>query len=164
MSDADKLFQHLKALGWQLEIRDQPKRLPDELRRRYPFVPEEFEQFAGLASVATNPGETAWFLTTDDYSGKSTSAFRWNEFELQSLDAAGGDAEWTESIIRFWDGHLPILLSVKSGYAYLAVDQKLQIVVGREPEYEETTIVAPSFVEFTRAFAKGSAGLPSGLL
>jgi hypothetical protein len=41
-------------------------------------------------------------------------AVRWDEWERQSLDAAGEDDEWRARIRSFWDTHFPILLSVKT--------------------------------------------------
>jgi hypothetical protein len=49
---------------------------------------------------------------------------------------------------------------VKSGYAYLAIAQDtLQIVQGEEPEYEDATVVAPSFGELLRMFALADSKL-----
>ena len=70
------------------------------------------------------PDETGWFLCIDDFNGTSDSAYTWNEFEQISLQAAedSHDEEWKRSIIQFWDDHLPIFLSVRSGYAYYAIN------------------------------------------
>ena len=84
--------------------------------------------------------------TARDFSGESGLAFAWNEWERQSIEAAEGDEELERRVVAFWDSHLPILLSVKSGYAYFAIEQSsLRIVRGEEPEYEEATPLAPSF-------------------
>jgi hypothetical protein len=69
-----------------------------------------------------------------------------------SLEAAGDDADCAAEVRAFWDAHLPFLLSVRDGYAYFAVctaaDGFGRIVAGREPEFEEATVVADSFEQF----------------
>jgi hypothetical protein len=48
----------------------------------------------------------------------------------------------------FWDHHLPILMSVKSGYAYWAVEHPAgNVIAGDEPEYEEVSMLGPSISE-----------------
>ena len=101
-----------------------------------------------------NKAETAWFLCQPDYDGTSDSAYRWNEFELQSLEAAEGDDDWRREITRFWDRHFPIFLSVKAGYSFLALrltePDYGAVVYGHEPEYEEVDVICPSFTELGR--------------
>ena len=76
-------------------------------------------------------------------------AWQWNEWELLSLEAAGNDAAWKDEIRKFWDGHLPVFLSLESGYAYYAISIKEgSIVYGSEPEFEECQTVADSFENF----------------
>jgi Uma2 family endonuclease len=55
-----------------------------------------------------NKDETAWFLCENDFNGVSDSAYRWNEFETQSLEAAEGDELWKTQILDFWRYHFPI--------------------------------------------------------
>ena len=90
-----------------------------------------------------------WFLCEDDYNQTTDSAFRWNEFEVQSLEAAGTDEHLKSRIVKFWDQHLPIALSVKSQYAFLCIVLTPQdfgaIVCGHEPEYEDVEKVCGSF-------------------
>lgn len=92
--------------------------------------------------------ETSWFLCCDDYNGTSESAFKWNEFENLSLEAAGDDSEWKEEIRQWWDKRLPIIISVREGYSFYAIDLEGgngRIVRGEEPEFEEAEVVADSF-------------------
>jgi hypothetical protein len=59
------------------------------------------------------------------------------------------------SIEEFWDHHLPLLMSLKSGYAYLAVEKdSLSIVGGVEPEWEETEVIARSLLELLELIAR----------
>jgi hypothetical protein len=96
------------------------------------------------ASIVRSPDERAWLLTSADFHGNE-SAYAWNEWEKQSLEAADTDEEWRNSIVQFWDGHFPVLMSVKSGYAYWALEHRnCAVVCGEEPEYEEPSPLARS--------------------
>jgi len=58
--------------------------------------------------------------------------------------------------VAFWDRHLPVLMSVRDGYAYLAIERdSLRVVAGREPEYEEVTPVADTVGEMLALVAAG---------
>ena len=84
------------------------------------------------------PDGKAWFLSTNDYFGKSDLAFSWNEFEKISLDSAEGDTEWQQEIIKFLGRYLPVFLSVRNGYSFYAIDtQSLNgtVVYGIAPEF-----------------------------
>lgn len=77
-----------------------------------------------------------------------------------SLDAAEGDSSWIAEIKSFWNDHLPICLSLKDGYSYYALCLKDgTIVTGEEPEFEETTQVAPSFRDFLQMLCNGELDL-----
>jgi len=72
------------------------------------------------------------------------------------IAADDDDTEWQNSIVKFWDNHLPIYLSVASGYEYYAIRMSDGFVVhGIEPEFEETTDVAPSFARFIEMICTG---------
>ena len=106
-----------------------------------------------------SPGETTWFLCLDDFERQDEDSFRWNEWELISLQAAidDQDTEWQSSIKAFWDNHLPICLSVKGGYGYYAIRLSDGAVVhGTEPEFEETREAAPSFGQFLEMICNGA--------
>ncbi len=80
------------------------------------------------------------------------------EFEELSLEVAEGDDEWKEEIKRWWDKKLPIIISVRDGYSFFAIDLENDcgnIVKGEEPEFEETEIVASSFYEFLDMLING---------
>ena len=85
------------------------------------------------------------------YAPQTDRAFQWNEWELISLEAAEGDSVWTDDIIGFWNGHLPIFASVNGGYSYYAISMEDgSIVHGFEPEFEKCEIVAASFNDFMK--------------
>lgn len=85
-----------------------------------------------------------WFLSRDDYSTGAEGAFAWNAWEQLSIEGATTDAE-AEAVSRFWTRHLPILLSVRNGYEYLAVRDDGAVVHGTEPEFEDADVVFSQF-------------------
>lgn len=153
MISRDVTLNMLRRDGWKIEESTDPMfELPGHLRERYPSLPSDLCDFlAGLESCRDST-ETRWFLCKPDFYGNSGSAFRWNEFELQSLEAAGRDAQERSRIDIFWMTHFPFFLSVAGEYAFFACrlepEEYGEIVHGREPEYEEATVVAPSFESF----------------
>lgn len=135
-----------------------PYRLPECISGRYNSPPAEWVEFLNSISVCVNPDEIAWFLCTNDFNEQGDDAFRWNEFELMSLQAAidDSDEEWQSAIVKFWDNHLPIYLSVAGGYEYYAIRMSDGVIVhGAEPEFEETTDAAPSFAKFMEMICAG---------
>jgi len=156
----------LKQAGWAVTEKDPASLdLDGAIRSRYPSIPDEYLTFLSCFSICANPADTAWFLSEDDFNGTTESAFAWNEFEKQSFEAADGDAALERSISAFWDAHLPILLSVKSGYAYVALvvagANRGAVVTGREPEYEESDDLFDSFDEFLDHVTSGAGYRPS---
>jgi len=144
----------LRRAGWRVEVLPQPLAIPDEVLHRYPWMPAEHrtlvEELRGVVSL----DERAWVVTVAEFSSTSDGAYAWNEWEVQSLDAAGSDDEWRRAVRGFWDDHLPVLMSVRSGYAYCAMERSSgRIVRGDEPEYEVTTPVASSFLELLQVIA-----------
>ncbi len=100
--------------------------------------------------------EKLWLLTVQDFCGETNSMFAWNEWELQSIEAAEDDDDWIKQIRSFWDRHLPLAHSVEDGYAYFALKPDHSIVFGREPEFEETEPVAAIFSQFLEGLADGT--------
>lgn len=143
------------AKNWSVTEADETIGLPSHIAKRYPNLPKALgEIICGLKSCVS-PDDKQWLLTSFDYAGKNDSAFKWNEFEIQSLEAAEGDAEWQKDIVAFWDQHLPISLSVRNGYEYAALctegDNKGKVVSGSEPEYEEVSIIAKDVLQYTES-------------
>ena len=148
-----EVLRHLKEKGWTVRVsREKSFRFPGALEKRYGHVPSEIVALLTGIEECVSPDEKAWFLCQSDYSGKSQSAFKWNEWELLSLDAADGDAELEAAISAFWDRHLPFYLSVRDGYCFAALclngPNKGKIVEGYEPEFEEVSIVANGLIDF----------------
>jgi len=157
------------AAGWSVENRKSSNPiLGPEVTRRYPrLVPSHFEFLKSIA-VCVNAKKTSWFLCESDYRSTNDTTpepWRWNEYELMSLDAAAGDADWQEKIRRFWDTHLPIFISVEAGdYDYVALDVSKegfgQVVHGVSPEFEEVSPLAATFNDFLTEFARSLRGEP----
>lgn len=156
-------IEHLAALqdvGWTVKHSARPQDLPLKVVDRYQWVPREIIEVPEGLIEASSGDQKAWLLGGDDYHGRSNAAFRWDEWEQQSLVAAAFDVEWRSEISRFWDQHFPIGLSVKSGYAYFAVNMTgLAVVVGEEPEFEDVRVIAPSALDFLAMIANRDSGL-----
>jgi hypothetical protein len=148
-SEFAESLEGLRRLGWRIERPLESRSLPREVLIRYPWFPTDYREFVEETKTLASPDDKAWLLTASDFSlNSSDTAYAWNEWELQSLAAANDDEEWCAKIREFWDAHLPVLMSVKSGYAYLAIDKaSLNIVAGEEPEYEDTAQIATSIEE-----------------
>jgi hypothetical protein len=150
----------LAALGWRVDSAPAPGPLPGAVASRYPWIPASHREFIQETRCAVSPEEKAWLLTAADFSMESETPYAWNEWERQSLDAAGSDEDWKQEIEAFWDDHCPILISVKSGYAYFAIERgSLRVVRGEEPEFEETAPVASSVLDFLQRIAASDPGL-----
>lgn len=149
----------LSQMGWDVRLREAQRSLPEAVRVRYPWLPVDITTIQESADVIVAPDARAWFLTSADFAGESDSAFAWNQWELDSL-AAALNPNQQRRVLSFWDRHYPILLSVKSGYAYLAISQDdLSIVQGEEPEYEEASKVANSLAELMRMIVSNDQSL-----
>ena len=79
-----------------------------------------------------------------------------------SLEGASDDSRWQSQVRGFWGHHFPFMLAGPSHYDYLAVSVEEQsfggIVHGHSPEFEEPSIVAPSFTEFLVLFELAASG------
>lgn len=111
-------------------------------------APPAAVRWASAFSRLSRSDEKVWFLSRDDYS-PDAGAFAWNECEQLSMQAAATDEE-AVAISRFWRRHTPILLSVDSGYEYLAVRDDGAVVHGSEPEFEESVVVFSRFEDLLR--------------
>jgi hypothetical protein len=149
------LLGRLEQAGWQVERLAQPRALADDILRRYPRIPPDYRVFVESLGSAVGPGETSWLVTSGEFNGTASTAWAWNAWEQQSLEAAGEDRSLIEEVRAFWDRHLPIVMSTKSCYAYFALDlETRQIVQGEEPLYEDVgDPVASSLEELFRLIA-----------
>ena len=153
--------------GWKIKQKAQPTlALHGEMSQRLPALPDDYRRFLERVASCMNAGDNVWFNCEREFNGDvPESAFQWNEFEKMSSEWSEGD----EQVTRFWANHLPILMSVKGDYAYVALrfdgDQYRSVVWGWAPEFEEAEVCAETFAEFlnslTTAFREGS---DSGLI
>lgn len=151
-NDLTMFLAILEEKKWKIEYETEAITLPELFEKRYPKIPESYQSFLSKVKFCSNANETVWFNCISDFNGTSDSAFTWNEFEKQSLESAD-DSDLKKTIQSFWDDHIPFLISVKSGYAYLALNiQSGKIVFGEEPEYEETEEIYESFNQFIKNF------------
>ncbi len=123
-------------------------------------APDDIKNFIQSFNVCANKEDNIWFLSLKDYDNETESAFPWNEFENQSLESV--DEDMKNDVVEFWETHLPILMTVKSGYQYVAVgigeQNKGEIFYGSEPEYEEAVLIAKSFSEFKEKYCEALDG------
>ena len=159
----DLLYNVLKNNGWNIEQSHTDNcDLPENIQNRYNNIPTEYIEFLTHIRICVNPDETVWLLCVEDFKQESEDSFRWNEFELIGLQAASEekDVEWQKDIKAFWDNHLPICLSIHSGYEYYAIRMNDgHIVHGFEPEFELPSEVADSFYKFAEMISDGKIDL-----
>lgn len=143
------ILDDLQRRGWGVLLEAVPRPIPEDVGLRYGWLPRDIRSLAEEVEYAVSPDEKAWLNTAADLSAGNASAFQWNQWEIDSLAAAGSDARLRRTIRTFWDRHFPVMISLKSGYAYFAIRAQGSMVVrGEEPEYEHTTVVADSFTRF----------------
>jgi hypothetical protein len=160
------LLAALEKRGWTIRRSTAAEPLlPPPLRARYPRLPADLTGFLEALESCVNGAETVWFLCPGDYRFIDPEGFRWNEFELMSLETTDDPDRQTE-IRRFWDLHLPIMLAVHSDYDYMAVSlaEKTygQIVHGCGDDFEAPSPVAASFAEFLSLLKEEAAGATDG--
>jgi hypothetical protein len=141
-----------KEKGWDITSKSVSQlHVNSSITSRYKELPMEYSEFLHVVEKCISPDEQAWFICEADFNNTLESAFKWNEFEMLSLEAAAGDSVWQSEITAWWDHYLPIVISVKDGYSFYAIDLTTDsgaIVRGFEPEFEEVDKVADSFGEF----------------
>ena len=146
-------------IGWEVEFNKPILASPSEkVLNRYSSIPADYLCFLRTVSRCVSPTKTTWVLCNEDFDGTSSSAFAWNEWEKICLEVAGNNATESDEIISFWDHHVPVVYSVYSGYAFLAIEQNSEgaksIVVGYEPDFKVESIVAQSFIECMEMISK----------
>lgn len=144
----------LRAAGWNVELAEHREPLPARILERYPWMPDDYREFAENTRLCSSANQSAWFLTARDFAGARRREPGWNEWELLSLSAAHDDEVEKQSIRAFWDDHLPVFQSLASGFAYLALERgTLKVVEGFEPEFEVPLDRAASVPEAMYLFA-----------
>lgn len=152
---------YMKENGWNIEWNEtQGEGLAETITKRYGKIPKQWLEFISNVKSMVSSDETKWFLCAEDFDIQDDKAFQWNEWELISLNAAEGDMKWQNEIKKFWDNHLPVVMSVKGYYSYYAISIKDGFIVhGSEPEFEECEIAATSFMDFMEKIMKGELKL-----
>src|SRR5215471_1331433 len=151
--ELDRFLGFLTENGWKIHRRAPPLSLSDEIRRRYPRLPADYEHFLSRVSCVACPGEQAWFWCESDYNLQGeTETWEWDAYERMSVEWALNDEKTLKYVRRFWDHHFPIAFSGKGDFAYLAVSVSPEdfgnVVYGFAPyidEDDEVTKVADSF-------------------
>ena len=143
-----QLLSSLSASNWRLK----PARSAPPCHERLNLLPAELRALLTAFDWVTNQDETRWLITAKIFANREMDGFNWNEFELISLAAAEDDQAWSSEVIEFWRGHVPILMSVKGHYEYVAYccegPNCGNYVLGFEPEFEEAETIATNFSEF----------------
>lgn len=141
-----------KEYGWTITLNQARNlNLSDSIISRYKAIPNEYISFLSVVKQCATPNEKTWFLCEDEYNNRSDDAFKWNEFELLSLESAMDNEIWRSEITAWWDNYLPIVISVDDGYTFYAIDLNHDIgaiVRGYEPEFEEVEKVANHLDDF----------------
>lgn len=146
-----------KRNNWQVELSNEVRELPEWAFRRYSGLPANYVNFIQHINVLSNKADTTWFLSIDNFKGAAfDTAWQADSFEKISLEAAEGDKNWQNTIIQFWDTHMPIIFCLANGYEYYAIRlNDGAIVHGIEPEFEEVSSVAASFEDFLAKIVTG---------
>ena len=139
--------------GWTVVARPKHRfALPSDLANRYRTLPDEVLAILSGIDCCIAPDEKAWLNCQPEFDGTSDSEFKWNEFECMSLEAAEGDKDFEREIRAFWDSHIPVYMSVRDGYSYVAVctkgDSVGKLFEGCEPEFEVAIQIADKLTEF----------------
>jgi hypothetical protein len=156
----DEQVTALERSGFRVKRANSPLTLPRAVQKRFEWVPSDLQRFTEAHVEICSADEKAWFVTEAEFAGRAASAFAWDEFERLSRTAARGDEAILASVKAFWNVHFPLMLSVKSGYAYFALERaSMKVVVGEEPEFEEASVIAESFDDFLVMLTSGAEAL-----
>lgn len=161
--DFETFLAWAEGKGWTVARREGiPLSLPEAVTRRY-AVPKEYLDFLDRVLLCAGPMDTEWFLCEEGYRQEDPDAFRWDECERMSLDAARDmqDPEEEARVTAFWDGVLPFFLSVGNGYEYYGFDLAGRfgpaggVIHGWEPMFEDAEPFAADFPAFLRRVTRG---------
>ena len=141
-------LRNLEICGFVITRRENPKELSSDILKRYKNIPAEYLSFLKQFKQIANKEDTVCFNSIEDFNEETETDFKWNAFELMSLECFEDDDEEQGIIRNFWNNHIPIVLSVTE-YEYLAIclenDRYGEIVHGLEPEFEETSKICDNF-------------------
>lgn len=149
----DEFLATLEELSWRVVPPTGDTGLAAHVTARYEALPDDLVAFISSFTRCINPTDEAWFVSASDLS--RAEPFRFDEFELMSLDAASSDAEQA-AIRAFWRAHFPFYLCVAGSYQYFALSlagaTRGSVVYGYAPEFEECAVVTSSLIGFLDAF------------
>ena len=149
----------LKKNEWQVELNSSKyDYMKNEILNKYNHIPRSFITILEEFHCISSKDDTTWFICGEDYLEESDNAFKWNEFERMSLEAAEGDEVWEKHIKDWWSDKLPFIMSVNGIYSYYALDfgnNSGSIIMGEEPEFEEASVVAENFDDFLEKLVNG---------
>ena len=149
----ERFLEWGKKKGWVIELAKSTIEMPEEVITRYKSVPKQWAEFIINFDSIMNKTDDMWFLTYDSF---LDGVWSYNEFENMSLEATDGDEKWSSKIKEFWDHTFPIIMSIGGDYQYYAINiDSGEVVQGWEPEFEESFVVAGSFVEFIEKITTG---------
>ncbi|GKU77212.1 SMI1/KNR4 family protein [Paenibacillus sp. L3-i20] len=138
--------------GWDIVEKSSLQfNLDHSIISRYKEIPHDYLDFLSRIEKCVAPNEMTWFICENEFNNRSDIAFKWNEYELLSLEAAMDDDSWRAEITTWWNNYMPIVMSVDGGYSFYAIDvtnDKGAIVRGYEPEFEEVEKVSNTLEEF----------------
>lgn len=142
--------------GWRSEPLTERRDIADHPILSKYRLPIGYIGFLNGFSRLESGDEQSWFLFPDDFRDDADpSGFAWNEFERISAEAALDDCQAAE-VREWWSRHLPILMSVRGGYSFYAIETDGgRVVQGAEPEFEEAWEVAECFEDFLEKIVSG---------
>ena len=124
-------------------------------------MPAEVAAFCCSFDLLVTADETAWFFSHLDYAARSGSAFAWNEFEVNDLEAAMTSAQ-RAAVTKFWERHFPLAMCVRGDHQYLAIGVEGanagKIVLGDSSADEETVLLADDIGSLSWLFADFYSG------
>ena len=136
------MIEALKNRGFVVQERTETNELSSDFLQRYNNQPADYLKFLDKFQLITNKDDNAWFNSIEDFNGESDSEFRWNEYEMMSLEALEDDEEACNEVRSFWNTHIPIAMAVEGEYQYLCIDLSPEnygkIYYGLEPEFEDS--------------------------
>lgn len=136
------MIEALSNRGFVVQERTETNELSSDFLQRYNNLPTDYLKFLDKFQLITNKDDNAWFNSIEDFNGESDSEFRWNEYEMMSLEALEDDEEACNEVRSFWNTHIPIAMAVEGEYQYLCIDLSPEnygkIYYGLEPEFEDS--------------------------
>ena len=143
MTDYVRAILDLQKNEWNISISKDQFLVSTRILERYSWVPNVIINSFASFRIAASADDKSWLNTGLELSEKYNPSYAWNQWELDSLTAAGEDIQWIESINSFWDQHFPFLMSVKNSYSFFAIRQSDGAIVhGEEPLFEDTSVIA----------------------